>query len=107
MPQRPLITFEYVIQNFDADQDELINNEATAHLPSIAGGGVNEINNNISREQQNNGLHQIKIFRSSSNVGDNRLLSKPAVTNHAGQICSYNRPPKTLSTTEIWHHGPR
>ena len=99
MPQRPLITFEYVIQNFDLDQDDIINNG-----PMIQSGSniTTELNNNHLSEQ--NGLHQIKIVRSSSNVGENR---QNYLTSNHQQPHNYTNQTKNVSTTEIWHHGPR
>ena len=113
MPQRPLIKFEYVIQNFDDDQDvDMVNN---GHMPS----GTNntsttptttELNNNNIVEQ-NNGLHQIKIVRSNSNVGGGETHHRQNyLTNiHQHQLpYNYNNQVKNnISTTEIWHHGPR
>ena len=101
MPQRPLITFEYVIQNFDLDQDDIVNNG-----PIQSGSNITtELNNNHLSDQQN-GLHQIKIVRSSSNVGENR---QNYLTSNQQQYNNYTNPTKNnnVSTTEIWHHGPR
>ena len=98
MPQRPLITFEYVIQNFDADQDDVVNNGPIQSRSNI----TPELNNNYLREQ-NNGLHQIKIVRSNSNVGEN---NHNYLTSNAHPL-NYTNQTKNVSTTEIWHHGPR
>ena len=100
MPQRPLITFEYVIQNFDLDQDDIVNNGPIQPGSNI----TTELNNNHLGEQ--NGLHQIKIVRSSSNVGENRqnyLTGNHQPHNYTNQTKNNNN----VSTTEIWHHGPR
>ena len=99
MPQRPLITFEYVIQNFDADQDDVVNNIQIQPGSNI----TSELNNNYLREQ-NNGLHQIKIVRSNSNVGEN---NHNCLTSNSQHPLNYLDQTKNVSTTEIWHHGPR
>ena len=113
MPQRPLIKFEYVIQNFDDDQDvDMVNNghvhsgtNNTSTTPTTT-----ELNNNNIVEQ-NNGLHQIKIVRSNSNVGGGETHHRQNyLTNiHQQQLpYNYNNQVKNnISTTEIWHHGPR
>ena len=109
MPQRPLITFEYVIQNFDEDQDvDMVNNgqiHSGSNNPMTTMTTNTEVNNNHVVEQ-NNGLHQIKIVRSNSNAGENRQNYLP--NHHQQQPYNYNIPTKnSISTTEIWHHGPR
>jgi hypothetical protein len=114
MPQRPLITFEYVIQNFDDEQDvDMVN---TGHIQSgpnntSTATTTTELNNNHIVEQ-NNGLHQIKIVRSNSNVGGGG--ENPHRQNYLTNIHQHQQPynynnqtKNNISTTEIWHHGPR
>ena len=126
MPQRPLITFEYVIQNVEEDQD--VDMVANNVHPGSANNTtmVSEVNNNhlgLEHHPINNGLHQIKIVRSNSNVGGGETHRQNYVTNHAHQhllhhqqqqqkpLCNnFNNQIKNssnVSTTEIWHHGPR
>ena len=126
MPQRPLITFEYVIQNVEEDQDvDMVANNV--HPGSTNNTTmVSEVNNNhlgLEHHPSNNGLHQIKIVRSNSNVGGGETHRQNYVTNHAHQhllhhqqqqqkpLCNnFNNQIKNssnVSTTEIWHHGPR
>ncbi len=96
MPQRPLITFEYVVENFNVDQDGLLSDGPAA----VLGNANAEVNSNSISEQ--NGLHQIKICRSNSNVAE-RLQNYLANS----QMPFNGAPTKSVSTTEIWHHGPR
>ena len=96
MPQRPLITFEYVVENFNVDQDGLLNDGPATVLSNSTA----ELNNNNVSEQ--NGLHQIKIFRSNSNVAERR---QNYLAN--SQMPFNGTPTNSVSTTEIWHHGPR
>ena len=121
MPQRPLITFEYVIQN--VEEDQYVDMVAANVHPGSTNNTTNmsEVNNNhLSLEQHpnNNGLHQIKIVRSNSNVGGGENHRQNFLTNHAHQHLlhqqqqpltnNYNNQMKNnVSTTEIWHHGPR
>ena len=110
MPQRPLITFEYVIQNFDDDQDvDIVNNVHIQSGPNntTTATKTTELNNNHIVEQ-NNGLHQIKIVRSNSNVGGGENHHRQNYLTNIQQPYNYNNQMKNnISTTEIWHHGPR
>ena len=125
MPQRPLITFEYVIQNVEEDQDvDMVSTNVHPGSTNNNTTGMSEMNNNhLNLEQHqinNNGLHQIKIVRSNSNagggVGDSHRQN--FLTNHAHQHLLHHHHPQqqpltnnqmknNVSTTEIWHHGPR
>ena len=125
MPQRPLITFEYVIQNVEEDQDvDMVANNVHSG-PNNNTTMISEVNNNhlgLEHHPTNGGLHQIKIVRSNSNVGGGENHRQNLVTNHAHQHIlhhqqqqqqkplsnSFNNQMKNnVSTTEIWHHGPR
>ena len=115
MPQRPLITFEYVIQNVDEDQDGVVvhNNGQTHTGPNNNHTTTNELNSNHLIEQ-NHGLHQIKIVRSNSNVvggGENNhhqnYLPKLHQQKHPPYNNYNNQIKNSISTTEVWHHGPR
>ena len=123
MPQ-PLIRFEYVIQNVEEDQD--VDMVSTNVHPGSTNNttGMSEMNNNhlnLEQHPNNNGLHQIKIVRSNSNVGGGGGDShrQNFLTNHAHhhllhhhhqqqqQSLTNNQMKNNMSTTEIWHHGPR
>ena len=110
MPGRPLITFEYVIQNFEDEQqggDIMQPNGPARLMPSLNSSSMTELNNNHIVEQ-NSGLHQIKIVRSNSNVGGGVENHKTMLTSPLQQQYNYNNQIKNnISTTEIWHHGPR
>ena len=123
MPQRPLITFEYVIQNVEEDQD--VDMVSTNVHPGSTNNttGMSEMNNNhlnLEQHSNNNGLHQIKIVRSNSNVGGGgNSHRQDFLNNHAHhhllhhhhqqqqQSLTNNQMKNNMSTTEIWHHGPR
>ena len=125
MPQRPLITFEYVIQNVEEDQDvDMVSTNVHPGSTNNNTTGMSEMNNNhLNLEQHqinNNGLHQIKIVRSNSNVGGGGDSHRQNfLTNHAHQHLLHhhhqqqqhsltnNQMKNNMSTTEIWHHGPR
>ena len=122
MPQ-PLIRFEYVIQNVEEDQD--VDMVSTNVHPGSTNNttGMSEMNNNhlnLEQHSNNNGLHQIKIVRSNSNVGGGGDSHRQNfLTNHAHQHLLHhhhqqqqhsltnNQMKNNMSTTEIWHHGPR
>ena len=86
MPQ-PLIRFEYVIQNVEEDQD--VDMVSTNVHPGSTNNttGMSEMNNNhlnLEQHPNNNGLHQIKIVRSNSNVGGGGDSHRQNfLTNHA------------------------
>ena len=88
MKTLPLINFEYVVENVDFVDGDL----------GAAATATNPVSNNPPQQQQEltasnpKPPHQIRIYRSNSNVGEPRNNPK---TFHS------------VSKTEIWHHKPR